>query len=94
MINPYCRVANGLTDAGCDIDPTLRMITISGWQGDYTYSDVTLNLIKVVFDIENPTTAGLSSEEFSIETYYNRLNDSQFMDKIVGIAPGFDVIDG
>ena len=52
------------------------MITISGWLEDYTYDDTTNNLIKVVFDIENPSTAGLDSKTFSIETYYNRLNDS------------------
>ena len=55
MTDPYCRVANGLTDAGCDIDPNERMITISGWLDDYTYDDISNNLIKVVFDIENPT---------------------------------------
>jgi len=60
VTDPYCRIANGLLDSGCDINPTDNQITISGWLGDYTYSDVTNNLIKVVFDIENPTTAGLA----------------------------------
>ena len=64
VIDPYCTVANGLTDAGCDIDPTERMITISGWIGDYTYDDIADNLIKVTFNVENPTTAGLDSEKF------------------------------
>ena len=39
LSNPYCTVANGLTDAGCDIDP------------NYTYDDIADNLIKVT---ENP----------------------------------------